>query len=71
MSEPLFSTKLPHSSVLTVREVAAIIHYAEGTLTDVCLHPRGCGACDRAVHVSRLIGITIPALYEDEKKENE
>lgn len=66
MSEPLYVTELPNPDTLTVMNVAALVHRAEGTLTDVSLHPRGCGTCSRAVALAVYLGIVIPPLYKDE-----
>jgi hypothetical protein len=66
-SHPLYTTSLDDLPArLTVRHIAAIVHRASGTLSDVSLHPRGCGACEKAVNVAGLLGLEIPPLYADE-----
>ena len=66
-STPLYTTSLDGlPRTLTVRHLAALLHYASGTPGDVSLHPRGCGVCEKAVEVAGMLGLDMFPLYVDE-----
>lgn len=44
-----------------VQTVAAVLHYAEGTLGPVDFHPDGCGICAHAVELVDRVDHTYPA----------